>query len=586
MRFTALGAAAAAGILLSSCARDDAEQLTARYPQAAREILAQPGLARSGGYLTFWTTVGRLATGRSAHTATRLPSGKVIVAGGIGTGGSALASSELYDPASRTWSTARALAMARHSHTATLLDSGKVLVVGGLDDSGVSLPSAELYDPATDAWEPARPLAAARDHHTATLLPSGKLLVAGGFSTSDVRRALDSGEVFDPAAGTWSQARLTTSREGHTATLLPSGSVLVTGGWGSADNVELDGAEVYDPATGNWSPTGSLTDAREGHTATLLPSGKVLVAGGYFSSGGHLDSAEVYDPATALWSPTGKLSAARTGFTATLLASGKVLVAGGGSVNTHYDVVELYDPAVGAFGVTEPLETPRSGHTATLLASGKVLLAGGYDGTSYLFSAEEYEAAPPVVISPASASVPPRGSTTLTASGGSGTAFAWTLATNASGGEIDANGIYTAGPTGGVTDVVQVVDSIGTVGQASVAVGPGVGVTPATVTMVVGGTKAFTASGGQPPYLWSFAQNASRGSIDGASGNYRTGTGTGPDIVQATDSLGNVGTAQVTVIGGAKEGCGSVGADAPALAAVAMAAAASRWLRARRRRED
>ncbi len=46
------------------------------------------------------------------------------------------------------WTSANSMAHARWAHTATLLPSGKVLVAGGQDGSGTDLTSAELYDPA------------------------------------------------------------------------------------------------------------------------------------------------------------------------------------------------------------------------------------------------------------------------------------------------------------------------------------------------------------------------------------------------------------------------------------------------------
>ena len=130
-----------------------------------------------------WVTTGNLATARSHHTATLLPSGKVLVAGGFNESCSetcgALSSAELYDPATGLWSPTGSLATARWLHTATLLPSGKVLVAGGYNTSIGGLSSAELYDPASGTWSATGSLWAARDSHTATLLPSGKVLVAG-----------------------------------------------------------------------------------------------------------------------------------------------------------------------------------------------------------------------------------------------------------------------------------------------------------------------------------------------------------------------------------------------------------------------
>jgi len=276
-----------------------------------------------------------MITGRFLHTATLLPSGKVLVTGGTD-GANALSSAELYDPALNTWSATGSLSPARYGHTATLLLSGKVLVTGGTS-GGNYLSSAELYDPALSTWSAASNLITARLQHTATLLPSGKVLVAGGVNGN--YNFLSSAEVYDPAVNTWSAAgSLSAARDNHTATLLSSGKVLIAGGTGG--NV-LSSAEVYDPAVNTWSATGSLSAARDLHTATLLPSGKVLVAGGDNNSG-DLSGAEVYDPASGVWSATGSLITARQSHTATLLPSGKVLIAGGTGGNV-LSSAELFD---------------------------------------------------------------------------------------------------------------------------------------------------------------------------------------------------------------------------------------------------
>jgi hypothetical protein len=58
--------------------------------------------------------------------------------------GFALSSAELYSPSTGTWALTGSLANARAFHSATLLPNGRVLAAGGLD-AGVDLSSAELY---------------------------------------------------------------------------------------------------------------------------------------------------------------------------------------------------------------------------------------------------------------------------------------------------------------------------------------------------------------------------------------------------------------------------------------------------------
>ena len=80
-----------------------------------------------------------LTTARTAETATLLPSGEVLVAGGC-----PVCNAELYDPATGTWRQTGSLGTARVNHTATLLSNGKVLVVGGLSFASVIVSTAEL----------------------------------------------------------------------------------------------------------------------------------------------------------------------------------------------------------------------------------------------------------------------------------------------------------------------------------------------------------------------------------------------------------------------------------------------------------
>ncbi len=128
-----------------------------------------------------------------------LPNDQVLVAGGydIGEALNTLNSAELYDTTSGTWSFTGAMATARSYHTATSLPNGQVLVAGGNTGSGATN-TAELYDPTGGTWTNTGAMASAREFHTATLLPNGLVLVAGG----DINgTGMSSAELYDPI--TW-----------------------------------------------------------------------------------------------------------------------------------------------------------------------------------------------------------------------------------------------------------------------------------------------------------------------------------------------------------------------------------------------
>jgi len=158
--------------------------------------------AASGGK-GVWIPTGDTAIGRSGHTATLLANGKVLVTGGdtsvLSPAGDT--SAEIYDPAAigaqgfkGAWFPAKPMLRARAKHTATLLPNGLVLVAGGRarqgGDQAFPRRDAELYNPVADEWVAAGFLLQDREGHTADLLPPGpasrcgpncgKVLLAGG----------------------------------------------------------------------------------------------------------------------------------------------------------------------------------------------------------------------------------------------------------------------------------------------------------------------------------------------------------------------------------------------------------------------
>ncbi len=311
-------ASLAAGLALLS-PRFAAATITPRYAHTATlisngNLLVAGGVA--GGAVT--NSVELIATGetvgggssdiavasmnvaRSSHTATFLPNGDVLVAGGIGSGGTALNSLEIYDPTANTWTTLGAtLSNARYNHTATLLQDGRVLICGGQDQTGNVWASCDAYNSATGVLATGvATLNQARALHTAVLLKDGRVWFAGGWNPAPGNAAtnyyLPTTELFDPASNTVaSSAYLLEARAYHSATVMGDGRVTVTGGYNGVDYGSktdptdplhnyglLDEMEIYDPANDTVSAGLTTNFRRMMHSATLLADGTLNLYGG------------------------------------------------------------------------------------------------------------------------------------------------------------------------------------------------------------------------------------------------------------------------------------------------------------------
>src|SRR5436190_23129001 len=117
---------------------------------------------------------------------------------------------------------------ARAGHTATLLPDGRVLIAGG-DDSGVPTDTLEVFDPTAGVFSPANAtLSTPRTGHATASISAGQnteVLIAGGFNGT---HALASVDVFDPATASISIGpSMSAARAGHSATTMLNGKVLV-----------------------------------------------------------------------------------------------------------------------------------------------------------------------------------------------------------------------------------------------------------------------------------------------------------------------------------------------------------------------
>jgi hypothetical protein len=237
-----------------------------------------------------WTVAGLFGNSRYGHTATLLASGQVLIAGGmfnsvIEPDNPYLSSAELYDPALGTWTNIAPMNLARAFHTATLLPNGQVLVAGG-ENLGGWPTNAEIYDPASGQWTlVTNSMNYTHSYHTATLLASGQVLVAGGWMH------YTNAELYDANSGSWTTTgSLNVGRCCHAAVLMTNGQVLVAGG-DSQDSI-LASAEIYDPGARTWTTIAPMNEGRDSLAMLWLTNMGALAVGGDSAT------AEIYWPQT------------------------------------------------------------------------------------------------------------------------------------------------------------------------------------------------------------------------------------------------------------------------------------------------
>ena len=322
-------------------------------------------------------TSPNLLTGRGFHTATTFAEGRVLFAGGWLAPTPNPHDAEVYDPATSTFSPAGPMVQLRRAHTATLLPDGRILLVGGSDGT-TTFASAELFDPQSYNFSATGNLTTARMNAAAVLLPSGKVLVIGGSAGGN---RFDSGELYDPVAGTFAAiaSKLPAPMGRPGAVVLPNGRVLVVGATSAA---------IYDPVTNAFSVTGSPGAVRPDVSPYLESDDRVMAlgilpSGEAFVLGGDTLAAEIYDPASGTFSFAGPNAQSRVNLAIAVLPTGQVFVSAGNPIAIEpvaTGSTQVFDPGGASEGqfFSLPDGAPRAGHTANVLPNGDVLVAGGF----------------------------------------------------------------------------------------------------------------------------------------------------------------------------------------------------------------
>ena len=216
--------------------------------------------------------VGDLQQARADHTATLLPDGQVLIAGGFDASGQALRDSELFDPATNTFGPGPALSASRAAHVAVAVGE-TVVLVGGTTDSAALATTDVLR---AGRWQPGPRLRTPRVKMGAAALDGAQVFVVGGSTDTEGRTRLASSEVLNLRTGEVTAGPALRTGEyklDGAVAALPDGRIVVPSG---------QVLEVFDPALDTFTTVDVTTyDASSFRTVTPVGEDQVLVAGGY-----------------------------------------------------------------------------------------------------------------------------------------------------------------------------------------------------------------------------------------------------------------------------------------------------------------
>ena len=164
-----------------------------------------------------------MTAARSSQRMVMLANGGVLALGGTGDiyGSVGLASCEIYNPTTNTWSATGSMATSRLSgHRAVRLPSGRILVAGGATPNPsctrpvgcstiITIASSEIYNPSTGTWTPGPDMPVPREEFDMVALPNGLVFATGGYARSTTGTPgggtnYQSSLLFSEKTGAWS----------------------------------------------------------------------------------------------------------------------------------------------------------------------------------------------------------------------------------------------------------------------------------------------------------------------------------------------------------------------------------------------
>ncbi|CAI9180238.1 unnamed protein product [Rangifer tarandus platyrhynchus] len=202
-----------------------------------------------------WTTVPPMREARAHFWCGAVGEGLLAV-GGLGAGGQALASVEMYDLRRDRWTAAGALPRALHGHAGAVGDRGVVYISGGKagrgDGGASSLRDVFSLAPGEQAWSKRAPMGTARFGHHMAALRGAVFAFLGRYEPfSEIER-------YDPSADQWTRLRPLPYDRFCYGLALVEETVLLLGGlkWRDSRQVPTRNVVGYDLDLDRWEDIG------------------------------------------------------------------------------------------------------------------------------------------------------------------------------------------------------------------------------------------------------------------------------------------------------------------------------------------
>jgi N-acetylneuraminic acid mutarotase len=246
---------------------------------------------------------------------------------------------------------------------------------------GASTYYVEAYDPAGNSWYPKASFNTTPRSTGQGVGIGSKFYAIGGCNGSDCRIGVTNRvDMWDATTNSWSQVASMNVPRGVFAAAEYDGKIYVAGGTSACpDCVGLNSIEVYDPAANTWTLKTPMPNARWGLSSGAALNGKFYVVSGTPNNGGtYYNSMDVYDIATDTWStlPT-PFTSAGSGVVA---LNGYLYVISGVLDYVQNTTMYIYNPVTNAWSTGNPIPQSRYNLTAHAIG-GAIYVVAAADGT-------------------------------------------------------------------------------------------------------------------------------------------------------------------------------------------------------------